>query len=142
MMRIHGPIYEYPQLASLLSAMKDCPSETWLTFFRTKHEFVVSPSKSTRPGKIHCGLGYVGVSERERHRLYWLGLFPVVECHQIPQLGRDLDSESTISESWINIHSQYNTNLRLIANQGELTTTRQGDVSNAMKQWDMPMTVL
>jgi hypothetical protein len=92
-MRIHGPIYEYPQLTSLLSAMNRCPSNTWLTFSRTKHEFIVSPSKRTRPGKIHGGLGDVGVSERERHRVDWLDLFPVVECHQFPQLGRDLDSD-------------------------------------------------
>ncbi len=104
-MRIHGPIYEYLRLASLLSAMNGCPSETWLTFSRTKYEFIVSPSKRTRPGKIHSGLGDVSVPERERHRLNWLDLFPVVECHQFPQLWWDLDPKSIALECWTNIHS-------------------------------------
>jgi len=53
-------------------------------FSCTEHEFIVSSPEGTGPREIHRSLGDVRMTKRQRHRLDWVDLFPIIERHQFP----------------------------------------------------------
>lgn len=55
-----------------------------LTFSCAEYKFIVPTAERAGPGEVHSGLGDVGVPKRERHRLDWLDLFPVIGRYQFP----------------------------------------------------------